>query len=99
MPQALGAPHLEIRVLLDQRHVSDIEVLDEIHFAGQQRIQPRRGIRDRDEFDLVEVGLVVLVIAGVAGQPGRDAWLEAFKQEGAGAFAGQNIDTAPASAG
>ena len=94
MAQARHALHPEIGAALDHRDIADVEILNEINLARQQRIQARRCIGDVDEFDLVEVGLVVLVIVRIAQEAGRDARLKAFNREGPGAAARFHINAA-----
>lgn len=94
MAQTGHALDPEIGAALDHRHVADVEILDEIDLTGQQRIQARGGIGDVDELDLVEIGLVVLVVVRVARKAGRDARLETCKRERPGAAAGFHVNAA-----
>jgi hypothetical protein len=61
---------------------------DEVHVAGLQRIDARRGVGDADELDLVEIRLALLEVVRVADQPGADAGLELLERERAGPVAG-----------
>jgi len=66
MAQARDTQHLEFGIAIYECHVADVDIAAEIDLAGEEGIEARRLIHDGDEFDFIEMGLVVLVIVRIA---------------------------------
>jgi hypothetical protein len=86
--------HVDPRRAFQQRNGVQVDRVDVVDLARDQRVLTRRVVEDQDLLDGVEIGQALFPVAVVAGVVGAHAELDIVHPERAAAVGGVGVDRA-----